>query len=178
MALDAAFDDLCTRLAAARESFISLRTTVIEDRPLDGDAVLVDTFGDAAEDLRGWLEEALSAAVEARQAVARPADLDRARCALITCQERFNRAAYRFGADVTVYERVAELLRLGRGRGGEWQAWAKSVKHGLDWCRQPLYDANEALFGCWREVVDRVGVPALTVQTVAVAPPVSLTEIK
>ena len=163
MALDAAFRELCAQLHTLREALTSLRTTAVEDKPLRGDVVLVDAFGDAADNLLGWLEEALLAAREAEQAVARPTDLDQARRALTICQERFNRIAHRFAADLFLYERIAELVRLGRARGGEWRAWATSVREALDWCRQPLFEVNEALFRCWQELVERVGTPSLTV---------------
>ena len=170
MPLDAAFHELYAQLHTVREALTGLRTTAVEDKPLRGDVVLVDTFGDAADDLLGWLEEALLAAREAEEAVARPTDLDQARRALTVCQERFNRIAHRFSTDLFLYERIAELVRLGRARGGEWQAWAKSVKAALDWCRQPLFDADQALFLCWQEIVDRVGVPAFSVQTTGITP--------
>jgi hypothetical protein len=86
MTLEAAFEDLCMLLEKLHEGFIGLRTTVVEDRPLDGDSVLVDVFGDAAEELLGWLDEALVAAGEGRQAATYPIDLERARRALTTCQ--------------------------------------------------------------------------------------------
>jgi|SRR5215208_3365841 len=167
MALDAVFDALCARLAGLREALTGLRTTAVEDRPLRGDVVLVDAFGDAAEDLLGWLEGALEAAIEARAALARPTDLDSAGRALAACQERCNRIAARFESDLLTYERIADLLRLGRSRGGEWHAWATSVKGALDACRSPLFETNESLFACWREIVERAVAPTVTVQTIA-----------
>src|SRR5215208_4329723 len=118
MALDAVFDALCARLAGLREALTGLRTTAVEDRPLRDDAALVDAFGDAAEDLLGWLEGALEAALEARAALSWPPDLDAAGRALAACQERCNRIATRLQLDLLSYERIGELLRLGRVRGG------------------------------------------------------------
>ena len=48
MALEAAFDDLGLRTRAALEALLELRVTVVEDRPLRGEAALVDGWSDAA----------------------------------------------------------------------------------------------------------------------------------
>ena len=162
MALEAAFRDLGMRLLALQEALIALRTTVREDRPLHGDVVLVDLFGDAADDLLGWLEGALSAAREGDQAAAAPPDLQRTGQALAASQERFNHIANRLTSDLLRYERIDELVCFGRARGGEWNVWAMSVKEALDWCQPPVFDAGEALFGCWRELAARADVPAIT----------------
>lgn len=168
MALDATFDHLCLQLQTLREGLTGLRTTVVEDKPLHGDVVLVDAFGDAAEDLLGWLEEAQIAAAEAGEAVRQPTDLDTARRALTLCQERYNRIAHRFSSDLVLYERIGELVRLGRVRGGEWRGWSRGVREALDWCRPPIFDTNEALFACWREIVERAAAPTLAVQATVV----------
>ncbi len=164
MALEIVFHDASLSLQALREALTGLRTTVVEDKPLQGDVVLVDLFGDAADDLLGLLDEALAAAIEGQQAVIHPADLERARRALTTCQKRFNQIAHRFSSDLLRYERIAELKRFGRRRGGEWRAWASSVKAALDWCQQPLFDVNQALFNCWQELAERAGMHVVTVQ--------------
>lgn len=168
MALEAAFNDLGTQLQSLHEGLVGLRTTVMEDKPLRGDAVLVDLFGDAADDLIGWLEEALVAVNEVRQTVAYPVDINHTRRALATCQERFNRIAHLFSSDLVCYERIAELTRFGRTRGGEWRSWADSVKAALDACQQPLYDVNQALFLCWQEIAERVGMTSLSVQATSI----------
>ena len=60
MSLETAFRDLSVHLQQLRDALLGLRL-VTEDKPLEGDVVLVDIFGDAAADLLGWLEEALTA---------------------------------------------------------------------------------------------------------------------
>ena len=165
MALETAFKALSNHLRALHEALIGLRTTVVEDKPLRGDVVLVDVFGDAADDLLGWLEEACAAAGEGQQAARHPIDLDRVGRSLTTCQERFNRITHRFSSDLVRYERIAELTRFGRTHGGEWRGWANSVKTGLDWCAQPLYDVGQSLFECWQEIAERVGTTSVSVQT-------------
>jgi hypothetical protein len=168
MTLEAAFEDLCTHLHKLREGLLGLRTTVVEDKPLEGDSVLVDVFGDAAEELLGWLDEALGAAGEGRKATMDPIDLARARRALTTCQGRFIRISHQFSSNLVPYERISELTRFGRRRKGEWHAWATGVKEALERCREPLYDVNLALFRCWQEIADRVGLSSVSMQTTAI----------
>jgi hypothetical protein len=43
MALEAAFDDLALRMRAALEALLELRVTVVEDKPLRGEAALIPT---------------------------------------------------------------------------------------------------------------------------------------
>lgn len=169
MTLEAAFSDLSLQLHRLREAVVGLRTTAVEDRPLRGEAVLVDLMGDTAEAALGWLEEAIAACREARRATEYPLDLDRARRSLATVQDRYTRAFQRLSYDLLRYERVAELVRLGQERGGEWQAWAAGVREGLDWCQQPLFEASQALARCWQEVAERVGMTSLSVQTTNIA---------
>lgn len=174
MALDTVFGNACTHLRALDESLRGLRTTVVEDKPVDDDVVLVDLFGDAADDLLGLVAEGLAAAAEAQRAARPPADLPQVRRSLTTCQTRFNQIAYRFSSDLLPYERIAELMRCGRTRGGEWHAWAVGVKAALDWCREPLFEVNEALFGCWQELTEHAGAGALNVQTTMIGQQLTL----
>jgi hypothetical protein len=168
MTLEATFQELGRHLHTLREGLIGLRTTVVEDKPLGGDTVLVDVFGNAAEDLLGWLEETLAAASEGHQAVAQLIDLNCARRALTNCQERFNRITHEFSSDLVSYERITELMRLGHERRGEWHAWAKSVKNALDGCQELLFGVNQALFRCWQDLMEQVSMMLVTVQTTSI----------
>lgn len=176
MTLEAAFGDLCTHLYKLHEGLIGLRTTVVEDKPLKGDSVLVDVFGNAADDVLGWLDEALGAASEGQQAAGYPIDLECARRALATCQERFNRITHQFTSNLVLYERIAELTRFGRKRRGEWHAWADGVKEALDQCQQPLYEVNQTLFRCWQEMTERVGMTSVSVQATTVGQQITVPE--
>lgn len=166
MSLRSEFQSLYAQLRRLHDALLSLRVTVVEDRPLEGGpAMLLDAFGDAAEDMLGWLEESLrSAAPLAESASDRAFDVNRARQSLVFCQDQFNRVAARFAFDLVSYERVAELMRLGRERRGEWRVWAGSVKESLDGCQQHLYDTTHALFRCWQEIAERVGMTSVSVQ--------------
>ena len=130
--------------------------------------MLVDLFGDAADDMLGWVDEALSVTGEAQQAARAPVDLQRGRQALATSQERFNRITYYFSFDLLRYERIAELIRFGRTRGGEWGAWAASVKDALEGCQQPVFDVSEALFGCWQELTEHASAGSVTMRATTI----------
>jgi hypothetical protein len=164
MALEAAFRTLCADARALHDALAALRTTILEDRPLRDDVVLVDILGDAAEEALGWLEEALEATVRGQRAAEPPVELDQARWAMAAAQDRVNRIARRFWTDLASYQRIAELTRLARERGGEWRAWARSVKKGLDQCQQSLFTVHETLSLCWQEMTERMTPPALPVQ--------------
>lgn len=164
MALEATFVQLGVRLQALREALVSLRTTVIEDKPRQDEVVLVSLLGDAADDLLGWLEGALVAAGEAQQAVIYPTDLDRTRRALTACQERFQHLNRRFASELGAYERLTELSRLGRLRGGEWRGWVASVKAALDDCQPLLFKVEDAFLSCWQELAERLGMNSISVQ--------------
>ena len=78
-------------------------------------------FGDAIEDALGWVEEALTASADGEQAVGNAPDMYRARRALTAFQEHLNRLAQQFSCELVSYERINELTRFGRRRGGEWR---------------------------------------------------------
>jgi hypothetical protein len=164
MALEPAFGQLTTQLRAIREALIDLRLAAVEAKPPRGDLVLVDLYGDGADDLIGCLEDALQAAERGLRAVQPPVDLDAARRALTLCHEDVIRLSRRFTGDLCQYERVADLSGIGRRRGPSWGLWALNVKTGLERCQQPLFDVNDALLGCWREIGEHVGMTSISVQ--------------
>jgi hypothetical protein len=166
MALSRTLDELRRHLQRLREALHELELAADEDRPRRGEAVLVDLIADAALVSRGWVEESLRAARQAQQAVERPADLEAARQAIGTCQERFGRVAMRLLGELLAYEQVDMLTRLGRERGGEWSSWAGTVRTALERCRQPLLDANQGLFECCQELVERALLTPVTVQAI------------
>jgi hypothetical protein len=161
------FQSLGTQLERLYEVFSDLRR-LIDDHPSQGDKVLLlDAFGDAVEDMLGWLEEALEASAPHLPESLKGEqnfDINLARQALVVCQDQFNRVTHRFSFDLVSYDKVAQLLRLGRERGGEWQAWAKGIKMELESCQQHLYHTNQVLFRCWLEIAERVGMTSVSVQ--------------
>jgi hypothetical protein len=163
------FQSLGTQMKRLRKAFSELRR-LIDDHPAQGDnLLLLDAFGDAVEDVLGWLKEALEAAAPLLQPQTSNAgeqgfDINLARQALVVCHDQFNRVTHRFSFDLVSYDKVAQLLRLGRERRGEWQTWARGIKMELESCQQHLYHTNQALFRCWLEIAERVGMTSVSVQ--------------
>lgn len=164
MALEATFRELFIQLRRLNDTLVALRLTVGEDKPRNGEVALVDHFEDTILDLMGLLDECLKSARTAQKAVGHPLDMDGARRALAKCQESFHRIEQQFSADLVSYEKLKDLASLGNERRGEWLAWAGSVKHGLEQCRQPLDGASKALAACWQEIAERVGMTSISVQ--------------
>lgn len=159
MALEKTFLDLHLRLDRLHDELVSVHLTSAEDQPVDP-PLLAERLADSVADSLGWLEEAQAAAAEAQLAVRERPDLDRARRALAHCQDCYGRLAQHYTGKLVSYHQVAALLRLGRERGGEWRAWARSVKLGLERCHDPLYEGQAALIACWQEMAERAGTPA------------------
>jgi hypothetical protein len=155
MPLEKTFREFSTGIRRLRDRMEELRVTVVEDKPTRNDAAVVDGFEYAVEDVWGWLNETLEAAKIAERAVGHPVDIEKARHALSTCQERFHRMEHAFTENLLSYERVKDLTSFGTERRGEWPAWVISVKQGIDHCRLPLQDTGKALAECWQEIAER-----------------------
>lgn len=168
MALEATFEDLVSQLRKLRDAIQGLRLTAVEDRSERGAVVLVDEMADAAEELMGWLEDALVAASEARTAVSQMVDLNRARRSLTASQENFQRLSQAFFSDLLSYERNAALIQFGRERGRQWTAWVNTFRAGLEGCRPPLETVGKAYSRCWEEIAERVGASSVSVQSTAI----------
>jgi hypothetical protein len=163
MALETTFRALFHTLGRLHDTLVALRLTVAEDKPLQGEAALVDQLEDTVLDVMGSLDECIEAARVAQNAVRHPADLGQACLVLTTCQDRFHRIEQQFATDLVSYERLKDLVSLGT-RPGEWHSWAGSVKQGIEQCRQPLDEASKALAACWQEIAERVGTTSVSVQ--------------
>jgi len=165
MALEKAFHTLTACLQALCNTVQEVRLTVVEDRPVSNEAVIVDHYEYRVEDIMGWLEEAVKSASTAAQATGSPVDLDRARRALAKCQELFHRVQKRYGSDLISYWSMDELTTFARQRRGEWQAWSESVKRGLEQCREPMEEASAQLSQCWEELTEHLGTTNVSVHT-------------
>jgi hypothetical protein len=165
MALEATFRQLNRQLKKLQDNLVALRLTVSEDKPLNGESALADQLEDSVLDAMGFLEECLKESGLALKAARYPVDLDRARCALTVCQERFHQAERRFAAELVSYEKLRDLASLGGKRGGAWFSWGNTVKHGLEQCRSPMEAVSSALAGCWQEIAERVGTTSVSVRT-------------
>jgi hypothetical protein len=165
MALEKTFREFCTALQKLRDRVGELRLTVVVDRPSKNDAVVVDNLEYGVEDMLGWLNETIAAAKAAERAAGHPLDLEQARHALTTCQERFQRIEQVFSTNLVSYERMKDLTSFGSERRGEWPSWVTSVKQGIDHCRQPIEETRNYLAACWQEIAERVGMTSISVRT-------------
>jgi hypothetical protein len=163
--LEATFQELFTELRKLQDTLIAVRLTVVEDKPVKGEAALVDHMGDSVLDMLGSLEEALKAVRTAQKAIGSVTDLNAARRALTLCQQRFHSIELKFAGELVSYEKLKDLARLGNERRGEWRLWAGSVKDGVEQCRPPLDGVSKALAICWQEIAERVGMTSVSVQT-------------
>jgi len=168
MALEKTFRELSTSLHRLRDRLQELRLTVVEDRPLRNDAVVVDSFEYAVEDLLGWTNEAIQSAKVADRAAKPPVDVQKARQALAICQERFQRIERVFTGNLISYEKMKDLTSFGRERRGEWPSWVTTVKQGIDHCRHPVEDVGNRITECWQEIAERVGFTSVGVNATAV----------
>ena len=168
MALEKTFRELVEALKKLSDCVLALQLTTREDAPASGGVALTDGLADAVDDARGWLEESMTAAVAAQEAVCGSIDFDRVRTELSRCQEKFHNVQQTLLSKLLSYEQLRHLTAFGRSRRGEWQAWVKSVKCGLEQCREPMDGANKALVACWEELADRAGRASITVRAASV----------
>ena len=152
-----AIENVMTMLASSfeqlREGLTCLRVTVVEDAPSEPLVALIDQRANTVDDAIGWAEEGLEAAT-IMLALAAP-DWDTLRHHLAQAQRCFDRLHRSFTDDLVSYERVSELVSLGRRRGGEWQAWVKIVRQGLTQCQEAVYGLHGAFVSCWEEMAVR-----------------------
>lgn len=153
MALQSTFRHLLTELQKLRDALDALHLT-INDKPLRDDAAMTNDLEDTLLDITGLLHESLRAAREGEKAVGQELDLSKARRALTESHEGFHRIAQRFSTDLGSYEKLRYLDRLGSERRGEWLAWTRSTKQGIELCREPLDAISQALAGCWQGIAE------------------------
>jgi hypothetical protein len=161
MTLEMAFKDLTARWERlAEELEEGLLWSVTETRP-DEEHAMATHYIDAATDLIATAREGLAAC---RGAVDGAPNLGLAGRSLLRCQERYNALVALFDGEMASYRRVRRLRRFAREKGGAWRGWADRVGEAVGRCRQPMDDLNRALFGCWEEVTERVGISTVSVQ--------------
>lgn len=172
MALEATFRELSVSLHQLHDALSELQVT-LGDTPADDESALADGVEAKVLDLTGKLHEARKAALLARKAVGNPVNLDQARRALTTCQQRFHQLGQQFAADLVSYETLKELARLGNERRA-WLPWSSAVKQGIEQCRQPLEQASTALAACWQELAERLGTMNISMQATNVGQQITM----
>ena len=144
-----------------RAELRSLSLTLGEDAPAD--LSVVDRLGSAVDDLDGRAEEAYYSTLLATEAAER-LDLVSAQRQLAAAQTALTVLADRFRDDVVSYEAMEPVVAL-RNRGGEWSAWVRVVRQGIDRCRPRVAAVQEAQCRCWQELADRAPVGPVYVHT-------------
>jgi hypothetical protein len=171
MTLEAAFKDLVAnwqRLAEELEQ--GLLWSVAEAKPAEEHALATDCV-DGATDLAAAAREGLAVG---RAAADPGAGLGRAARALLGCQERYNTLTEQFYSRMASSGRLRRLRRFGREKGGAWRDWATHVRQALGRCRRPLDDLNRSLLTCWQEVIDRLVLGGVSVQTTSIGQQITL----
>lgn len=169
MSLRTEFQNLRTQQERLHEVFSDLRR-LLDDHPAEGNKVLLlDSFGDAVEDLLGWLEESSQTCVPLLPSEpAADFDANLVRRPLVVCQELFNRQMNRFLTDLVSYDKISQLLQFGRERGGEWQTWARGIKSELESSQQQMFLMNQAMFRCWVELAEWIGMTSISVRSTSI----------
>jgi hypothetical protein len=161
MALEATFRTLSVQFRKLCDTLNAILLTV-GDKPPNRGAALVDELENTVLDMLGLAEDARTAARNAEKAVGPPKDMDRARRALGKCQDSFHRVEPQYSRLVS-YEKLKDLASLGHDRGGEWKAWARSMKDAVEQGREPLEAVSKALAACWQELVEHSGTTSISV---------------
>lgn len=178
MPFERTFRELPDCLRRLRDAVLALQLTAREDVPRHGSVWLVEKFADTVDETLGWIEEALEVSVAALEAATHPVDLDQARRSLIQCQELFHRVQSCFTGKLFSYELLKDLVAFGKQRQGEWRAWVKSVRQGLEQCRIPLEESNRALMHCWQELAERASTATVFVHTTNIGRKITAADVK
>lgn len=152
MTLPAALDTLAEQLWTLREALLSLRVTVVEDRPQRGETVLVEALGDAVEDLTGWLAESAATVDRTRRRVrhGNAAQIVPLLAAVDSHLQQIEAALCQLHS----YERLAPLLKMARQQGGEWMSWLHGVGEALKPTQPSAGDVRSALRRCWQAAIE------------------------
>jgi hypothetical protein len=160
MSLKSSFSQLTNKLDRLREEFLLLKALGVDDQPEGMAVALQDAFADALEDIIASINSATDAAHQANQSLTGGIDISGVLESLTRCNESWNRVSLRYWSALNSYEGLSVLMELGRTRGGEWQAWTRSIEAGLNKCSAPMLELNQAIFECWREIGEAVLVAA------------------
>jgi ElaB/YqjD/DUF883 family membrane-anchored ribosome-binding protein len=164
MALEATFRRLFVQIRKLCDTLNAILLTV-GDKPTNRGAALADELENTILDMLGLAEDARTAARTAEKALASPIDLDRARRALAKCQDNFHQVERQFSNELVSYQKLNNLANLGSERGGEWKAWAGSMRDAIEQGRQPIEETSKALAACWQELVEHSGTTSISVTT-------------
>lgn len=178
MTLTTAFRELHQQMEDLHQLTIELQLVVGEDKPLHDELQPVRQIDDATVSMQGYLEQALVATNEGWRAVNELDDLETARRSLIACQGQYESFLDIFIPQLTSYEPLTELDRIGRARKGEWRAWTGVVLNMLDRSQVGVKQVNKALIHCWQELAERAGTTGVSVRATNIGQQFKLPEGK
>jgi hypothetical protein len=162
MTLEAVCKDLAKQFQALHDQLVQdLLWTATETKPEDEHS-LATRYIDGITDLVAEVKDALSICQALSVA---PPNLAQASHGLMACQDQYNKIARRLSGDFLSYQAVAKLRRFGRERGGAWSDWAGQIRKALNRCCRPMDNLSQAIFHCWQEIADRIGMATISVQT-------------
>jgi hypothetical protein len=164
MALETVFTELYDKWTTLATQLEQLLWSIREAKPTEEEHTLTNRYEDAVTDMVSMCKDGITAVTELKERGDMVVNLPYVGRTLTTCQEKYNRIAYKFSAELVSYERIQELDRFARGRNREWRKWAKSLREELGRCQHPLYGVNQALFSCLQEISERLGFASVSVQ--------------
>jgi hypothetical protein len=149
---------------------------VLQGRARDSesqDSALPGILGEAADDMHGWLADALAAAREAVEASAGPVELDRTRRALVGAKEAYFHVV-EASLPLFATERLEEIEAIGPELKGDWPDWAEHVTDALTQCREQFDTLLPALFDCFEELAERATAGSVSVQNTSIGQQVTI----
>jgi hypothetical protein len=178
MGLETAFQFLCQQLGLLKEAVDELQLNLSGDyypesqspNKTDGDSrreqapLPVQQLADKVSELEGAVEEARHAASSAERAGRHPRNLEEAQLALIVIQRCLNKILKTFFFEVTAYDTIQILVRMGRRQGGKWPQWISLLKTVIEGCSVPLYGSVHAASLCWEELTEKLSAKAISLQ--------------
>jgi len=94
----------------------------------------------------------------------------------MTCQRSFSALVRTLSTDLLAYAPMGELIGVSQERDTEWQVWTDGVINAIDRCQQPVYDVEQALLQCWQELLERVGMTAVSVTATNIGQQIQVAE--
>ena len=176
MSLESTFELLLAELAKLQEIVTALQVTVAEDKPMHGEAVLVDWLDNSVTDLLGALEEASGCAARGLQGLQRGAPWKESRTALRSVHELVIRFAHKYVVELAAHDSISRLLEMGAERGRAWQQWVKVVKSAMERCVGPLKVVESALLDCWVELGEQLARGSVSVQATNIGQQITMRE--
>lgn len=153
---------------------VSELTVMLDPNPMRDEPHLVHQIWDQTVQLEASAEEAFAAARVAVGAAGYPLDMDRLRQNMIVMQRAYNEIVKIYLFELVFNPGLAELTQPTGRRGDSWRRWGLAVTASIARCRQPMFEVSEALFQCWQEMVERIGMNSVSVQTKAVGQEISV----